>query len=158
MADQMAPGDPQELKQDALVEKLVVNPSNIPDVKVLVGFVGKGSEGRWRLYLTPQLNDYLEFNAQDVLHTQPFATAQSPLGGTVVWINRNASLQHTQTAANQAQAGFVQGDIMSRFMTGPGIPENAGGGPAGGRGPSVPCISLTCFTFFKVCISLVFDC
>src|SRR5207248_7529910 len=109
MEEQKEPeGVSRELKPDALVEKLVVDPTKTPDVHVLVGFLGRSSEaGNWRLYLTPQLDSYAEFSAEDVVHTQPLDTAQSSLGGTIVWLKRNATLQHTRTETRQVQAEFV---------------------------------------------------
>lgn len=136
----------EELKQDALVEKLVVDPSKIPDVQVVVGFLGRSSEaGNWRLYFTLQLDSYVEFSAKDVVHAQSFA-AQSPLGGTMVWLRRNAALKHTRTGAFQAQAEFVQGDIMSSFMAGPGMQEMIPGRLVGHAPPvqSFLCPTFTC--------------
>lgn len=137
MEEQKEPGEgPKELQQDALIEKLVVDPSKIPDVRVLVGFLGRSSEaGTWRLYLTPQLNSYVEFSAEDMLHTQPLAAAQSPLGVTAVWLRQDATVKHTRSGARQAQAEFVQGDITSGFMTGPGVQEMTLGRLAGQRWP-----------------------
>jgi hypothetical protein len=117
-------GGARELKQDSLVEKLVVDPTKSPDVQVLVGLLGRGSEARnWRLYFTPQLDNYVEFSRGDVLHTQQLDAARFPLGGTMIWLRRDAALKHTQTVTRQAQAEFVQGDIVSRFMTGSGMQE-----------------------------------
>src|SRR5207237_6594412 len=100
-------GGSTELKQDALVEKLVADPSKTTDVQVLVGFLGRSSEaGNWRLYLTPQLDSYVEFSAEDVIHTQSLATEQSPLGGTMVWLRRDATLQYTLIGTLQAQVAF----------------------------------------------------
>jgi hypothetical protein len=130
-------GDLGELQQDALVEKLIVDPSQIPDVQVLIGLLGRSSEpGKQRLYLNPQLNSFLEFSAEDVVHTASLSTAQSPLGGTMVWLRRDATVKYTRTGTLQAQAEFVQGDIMSSFMTGPGMQNITLGRPVepfGGR-------------------------
>lgn len=153
MDDQKEPeGDSKELKQDALVEKLVGDPTKPPDVQILVGFLGRSSEaGNWRLYLTPQLDSYVEFSAEDVVHTQPLASAQSAIGGTMVWLRQDATLKHTRTGTRQMQTNFVQGDIMSSFMAGPGVQEMALGGPAdigGWRRRCRPQISYACNSFF----------
>jgi hypothetical protein len=166
MEDQREPReDPRELRQDALVEKLVSDPSKIPDIQVLVGLLGRSSQAEtWRLYLTPQLNEYVEFNAQDVVLTHPLAAGQSPLGGTMVWLRRDATVKYTRTGTLQAQADFVRGDIMSRFMTRPGMQEMTSGAQ-GGRGPFTPgspsfapimCKADTLFIFD--CISLFIAC
>jgi len=111
------PSDPRELKQDALVEKLVPDPAAPPDTIRLVGFLGKGTRaGYWRLYLTSQLNEYVECHEDDVVHTQSLATEQNPLAGTMAWIKRGAKLLHSRTTSVQAQAEFFQGNIMDRFL------------------------------------------
>ena len=143
----------KELKQDALVEKLVVDPSKTPEVKVLFGFLGRSPEaGTWRLYLTPQLDSYVEFSAEDMVHTQQLAAAQSPLGGTAVWLKRGATLKHTRTGTRQAQAEFVRGDIMSGFTAGPGTQEMT-------LGRSVPAVGfLTIGCSFLVCLPQTLVC
>ena len=60
--------DAKELKQDSLVEKSVPNPTQVPNVRVLRGFLGQASRpGYWRLYLTPQLNEYVELSENDIV-------------------------------------------------------------------------------------------
>ena len=111
-----------ELKQDGLIEKLVPDPATPPDAMVLSGLVGRSTKaGYWRLYLTPQLNDYVEFSEKDVLHHQQFPPALSPLGGTLIWIKGDAKLQHTQTTIQQAQGQFLQGNIAAKFLSNVGI-------------------------------------
>lgn len=119
MDDQKEPeGGPRELQQDALVEKLVDDPSQLPNVRALIGLLGRSTEaGRLRLYLTHDFSEYVEFSEKDVVHTQPLATSQSPIGGTIVWLNRDATLQHTQTISQRTQAEFLTGDIASGFMS-----------------------------------------
>ena len=83
----------------------------------MVGFLGKSARaGYWRLYLTQKLNDYIEFHEDDVVHSQSLATERNPLGGTVIWVKRDAKLLRTRTTTVQAQAEFFRGDIMSRFL------------------------------------------
>src|SRR2546430_3755462 len=87
------PSNSRELKKDALVEKLVSDPAAPPDTIRLVGFLGKSSrDGYWRLYLTSQLNEYVECHEDDIVHTQSLATEQNPLAGTMAWIKRDAKL------------------------------------------------------------------
>ena len=116
------PSGPAELRQDELIEKLVPDPAAPPDVIVLVGFLGKSSRaGYVRLYLTPKLNDYFEIPEKDVILTQSLATELNPLGGTIVWVRREAELLHTRTTPAQAQAEFLQGGITSGFLAGTGM-------------------------------------
>jgi hypothetical protein len=112
-------GSQGQLRQDALVEKLVTDPSQHQPAIQLTGFLGKGAQaGDWRLYLTPRLNEYVEFSEQEVVHTQPLTQDQSPLGGTAVWLKAGTTLRHTQMVSRQVQADFLQGGIASGFMPG----------------------------------------
>jgi hypothetical protein len=102
------------LKPDALIERLVPDASEIPDVRVLVGFLGKSTrQGHWRLYLTPTLSEYVEFAQDDVVHSHAFGGDDSRLGGTVVWAKRSANLRHTRTGSREAQADFLQGALSA---------------------------------------------
>jgi hypothetical protein len=118
MEEQKKPaGSKKELRQDALVENLVPDPSQYQSVTVLAGFLGKSTRvGYWRLYLTSQLNEYVEFREEDVVHTQPIPPEQSPLGGTLIWLRRDATVHHTHITSRQVQAEFLQGHITSRFL------------------------------------------
>jgi hypothetical protein len=125
-------GRSSKLKPDELIEHLVPNASHIPDVRVLGGFLGKSTrEGYWRLYLTPSLNEYVEFAEDDVVHSHTFESDESPLGGTVIWLRREANLQHTRSASREAQADFLQGAIAASALR----RGNLGRGRRGLTGP-----------------------
>jgi hypothetical protein len=116
MANQKKPGG-SKLNEDELIKNLVPDPSQVPDARMLFGFLGKSSrEGYWRLYLTPELNRYVEFQEEDVLHTLSFATPENPLGGQAAWVKREANLLHTRTVSREAQAEFLEGDITAKFL------------------------------------------
>ena len=111
----MASSSGKSLKPDAIVERLVPDPSALPDVRVLTGFLGKSSRGSyWRLYVNPNFDDYVEFNEADVVHTHSIDPDGGRLGGTVVWLKREANVQRTRTASREAQADFLQGSIATR--------------------------------------------
>jgi len=114
----------EALRQDELIEKLVPDPANPPDLRILAGFLGDSNqEGHVRLYLSPLLDEYIEFSKDDLLHLQRFAPASDPLGGTLVWIRREAKLQHTRTTTGQVQGQFLQGGITTRFLPKAGIEQ-----------------------------------
>jgi len=124
-------GGARKLEQDKLVDKLVPDASQVPDVQVLAGFLGKSTrEGYWRLYLTITLNEYVEFAEEDVVHSHAFESDESLLGGTAVWIRRGANLQHTQSVSREAQADFLQGAITASALGRPGTSGRARRGPA----------------------------
>ena len=84
---------------------------------VLTGFLGDSDEsGRSRLYLTPQFDQYVEFDAEDALHSQPLTTDESGLGGSAVWLKAGARVRLARTVSHEVQAEFLQGGITAGFM------------------------------------------
>ncbi|MDQ2775703.1 MAG: hypothetical protein M3Y57_12420 [Acidobacteriota bacterium] len=119
MADKEPSATTKQLKQDALVEHLIPDPGNPEPTTQLSGWLGKGArEGVWRLYLTPELDQYVQFSETDVVHSQPFGTGESSLGGTNVWLKAGAALEHMQMVKRQVQADFLSGGITSGYMAG----------------------------------------
>lgn len=139
MAEPKKPKGSTGLKEDEIIARLVPDPATSTDVISLAGYLGKSArKGVWRLYLTLELNEYLEIAEDDIVHTQPRAS-DDPSGGTVVWIKRNATLQRTRTESRQAQAEFLQGDISAAFLA------NAKG-QIGGTGAFVPMMTRKVLT------------
>ncbi|HTS66948.1 MAG TPA: hypothetical protein VMH28_33215 [Candidatus Acidoferrales bacterium] len=166
------------LKQDPLVESIMPDPGNLQPTTQLTGWLGKSAQaGSWRLYLTPQLDEYVEFSEADVLHSESIDTAQSPLGGTMVWLNAGTTLQHMQVVRQQVQAGFLSGGITGGYMSAaassfPVSPRKTTLPPTGTRGyqcsvnPHIPacqprseaCPSLGCGGSTALCPSGAFVC
>jgi hypothetical protein len=150
--------EPDELPQDPLIGQLVPDPSRIPNLIVLVGFLGRNTredeedDGYRRLYLTPALNDYITFKRAAIVHHKPLSPHQSLVGGSVVWLKRDATVQHTRIESRQVQAEFLQGKIMdfARASTpGSSTPTGPSGGSGGGSGcndPGCSCARSTCCT------------
>jgi hypothetical protein len=112
----------KQFKQDSLVERLVPDPATPSDVITLNGFLGKSSRSdSVRLYLTPRLNDYFDIREVDVVHTQSLETELNPLGGTMIWVKREAELLHTRTETLDIQTEFISGDIVNSVPMTSGI-------------------------------------
>jgi hypothetical protein len=108
-----------ELTEDELVSALVPDPSNLPDTTVMVGFLGRSSrEGFWRLYLTADLGEFVDFAAADVLHTQVIESPADALGGRAVWIRRTATVHRSVTDPLGTQTEFLRGDVAAAFTAG----------------------------------------
>jgi hypothetical protein len=107
--------EPRKLRLDALVHDLLPDPAeHPPDVIVLVGFLGRSSiDSYWRVYLTPELDDYLEVSEDDIVRRVGLSPGQSPIGGSVVWVRASAKLRHTRVRAHEAQAAFLRGDVRA---------------------------------------------
>jgi len=128
------PAKKSDLTEDEFVSRLIPDPPRIPETKLFLGWLGKsGTAERWRLYLTPTLDHYLEVNAGDIVHTHKMTNDLFPLGGTLLWVKRKAEVTRTRTTSARAQAGFLSGGITSRLFPGPNaagrFPLIAPGGP-----------------------------
>jgi hypothetical protein len=107
----------RQLKQDRVIENVVPDPRQPPSVITLTGLLGNGAEeGSWRLYLSADLREYVDFAESDIVHHEPISQEQFSLGGTTVWLKAEAKLRHTSTTSRQVQADFLQGGISSNFM------------------------------------------
>jgi len=120
------PDDPPQ--PDELIRRLVSDPTKVPNLIVLVGFLGRNSrpgeadDGKLRLYLSPQLNDYITFDRTDLVHREPPPDG-SPVAGSIVWLKRDATVQRTRIESHQLQAEFLLGNMMNNAQT--SIPEFA---------------------------------
>ena len=98
------------LRQDEIIEDLISDPTALPDVRVLTGYVGRSPrEGYWRLYFTLELNSYVEFPGDAVRCSKSLRTDQNPLGGTTVWIDRDAKLQQVRVAQIRPEDEVLEG-------------------------------------------------
>lgn len=151
MTDPKQPHHVQELSEDAIIQALVPDPAKVPELQMLAGLLGRGTqEGYWRLYLTPDLGEYVEFAAEDLVHCKRIeATA---LERAIVWIKAGARLRHTRTTVAQAQGEFLKGDIASGYLGGlgpGGIQPAAGMATTTVTTSTVPCtvtVTVTAFT------------
>src|SRR5271154_4548835 len=103
-----------KIEFDVLTEKLVPDPSTIPDDNVaLAGFLGRSAdEGNIRLYVDASFRNYYEISISDILYNQQLPTTQSPLGGSVVYVKGGAPLRRVQVSA-EIEARFLQGPMSS---------------------------------------------
>ena len=98
------------LEPDAITER-AGDPEAGGGAHALSGFLGRGPEGgRWRLYETPALDSYYEFDEGDVVHS---VKHEGELGGTTVWLKGGAPVTHTVVSSTAAQQSFLQGPISS---------------------------------------------
>jgi hypothetical protein len=109
-----------ELKYDEFVSRIVTDPTNPPDVLLITGYLGKSSEpGYIRFYLDEELSDYVEIPESAILHTQEMSKEESPLGGSYVWIQRNAQLIHGPVGPGRMTASFLSGRIQRQQLAAP---------------------------------------
>ncbi len=113
-----------------LVEEPWFNRLNIDfakpgEARVLFGFLKQDPDNAEiaRLYLTLDLDDYIEFRAADALGSHSLENLQNPLGGTVVWVKRSAQLKwiSAENRTEQGTADFIRGAIVDRHLGGAGL-------------------------------------
>src|ERR1700730_1237517 len=105
---QPPPGGGQRLKPDAIVDALVPDACEPPDVTVLSGFVGMGTaEGTWRVYLTLTFDEYVIVREQDILYAQQFPDGAP----TRIWVPSTAMLEHRVNSSRQLRAEFLEGPM-----------------------------------------------
>jgi len=101
-----------KVPHDAFVDKIVGDPKQPPDTLLLSGYVGNSSEeGHTRFYFDPQLSSYVEIPDDAILHRQEMTG--SPLGGSHVWIKRDATLIHGPIGPNRRKAAFLEGPLTA---------------------------------------------
>jgi hypothetical protein len=90
------------------IAKIVEDPTDVPSLILMFGFVGKASkEDHIRIYLNPMLNCLSEIPKDAIIHQQDVSGPQFPLGGTFFWIaTREASRILTYQVAPQPQSNF----------------------------------------------------
>jgi hypothetical protein len=117
----------QELRQSPFVEKVMPDPSNPTSVASWLGLLGKSTEdGCWRLYLTIELDGYIEFKEEDALAFDIVPAEHSPLKveAARVYLEPSARIKHVRTQSWEGQAG--QGQVGETT-----------GGPRGAGAPGV---------------------
>lgn len=115
MAQKKATGGGVKAPQvSPLVEELTQGGTEVPNVSVLVGYIGNASEeGRVRLYLTPDLSNYVEFSQDDLVRSE--VLQEGGAGATAVWVRKSARLTQTQTLSREVQAEFLSGGIAQAY-------------------------------------------
>src|SRR5581483_7532414 len=151
------------------IDKIVKDPNNPPDTLLLQGYLGASSEeGHTRLYLDPNLSDYVEIPSDAILHTVEIPKDQSPLGGNYVWINRDAEVTHGKVGSDRKKAKFLDGRIQQDFQSAAqaqaGVANTTA--PNCNIAPSVVCATnicvtvspIACHTFSPICHTLLPPC
>lgn len=107
----------RELRADAVVQRVASSGAERNPVAVLTGLLGQGrADGAWLLYLSQHFDEYVEFDAADVVHSESVNEAV-PLEGTRVWVKASATLQYTHVSSRQVQANFLRGGITSSHLS-----------------------------------------
>ena len=97
------------------MDQIVTDPKNVPDVMLLYGYPGASSEdGHERLYLSPDLANYIEIPASAILHRMAAPKEQDANGGMTLWVRKDAALIYKMAPAAQALAHYFAGAIQAQ--------------------------------------------
>src|SRR5215468_7964638 len=123
-----------ERDEDDIVGDLVPDPGDVRSLRVLTGYLGRSTrKGHLRLYLSASLDSYLEVETTAVVRRQSIPATHAPLGGTILWVKKDAKIHSTHARSVEAQCEFLQGRLAARRHRHPRVP----GVVAGGAGPGV---------------------
>jgi hypothetical protein len=118
--------DKPKATNDNFIAKIVKDPKQVPDALMLTGYLGASSESNHtRLYFNAQLSSYVEIPDDGILNTQDYPG--DALGGSFVWIKRDAVLIHGKAGT---KAKFLEGPIVNDFMNVGGLGLGQGTGTA----------------------------
>ena len=113
--------DGPKVRYDDFVGRIVKDPNEPPNATLLSGYLGSSSEeAHVRLYLDEGLSRYVEIPEKAILHTQELPPEQSPLGGSLVWIDSGAEVVHGPVGSERRRATFLEGQIAQDYMGGGG--------------------------------------
>ena len=102
---------------DQIVDKLVSDPTSPPRVALLSGFVGTaGESGHTRIYLDPELSAWVDVPDDAILNRQPIPESVSPLGGSYVWIARDAEVAPGPAAPDVSRGRFFEGPVAAEYQ------------------------------------------
>jgi hypothetical protein len=127
--------DDQSSRHDSFISKVVPDPANPGETLMLSGFLGPSSEpNHTRIYQDATLENYVDVPDDAILHTEALPKEQSPLGGSYIWIKKDAEVLHGKVGADRTKAKFLEGPIQQAF----GIALPAAGAEAAGGAAAAP--------------------
>ncbi|MDB5261753.1 MAG: hypothetical protein JWQ14_1034, partial [Adhaeribacter sp.] len=159
MNDQKSSTPTDKVRMDEFVAKVIPEPGNYQAMTLLQGFVGGSSRENYiRVYSDPSLNSYLEIRLDAVVHAQPLTAEESPLGGSYLWVRKEAEFTYgAPTAQQQTKSSFLEGDFYNNYVITYGynqeseMANQAAGANALAATLTSPCIRVSiltpCITF-----------
>jgi hypothetical protein len=123
------------LGENTHVTDLINNRGN---AVILAGLRGNASTpDRSRLYLTLQLDTYVEFNNADVLSYEELDDRpETGINGYLVWLRKDAVIEAGRVQVGQLLQNFMQGELMAPLWP---LPFASGGPGYSGAGASFAC-------------------
>jgi hypothetical protein len=105
------------LKEHKLVRELTKERGRLPNTTSILGYVGdSGSPDIVRVYLNLDFDEYVDVRRQDILHATEAGEDMIQFGGTLLWVDKNASCKHVQVTSDEVQAQFLEGEIAGTYL------------------------------------------
>jgi len=117
MADPPKEDQPQkrpDIRYDDIVSNVVSDPSKGSQATLIAGYVGRGAEGRVRIYPDLSFGTYHDVAEEDIVHSVPIPDA--PHGGSYVWVKSGAAT--TAGGAPGAQAAYPPYTVYPQITCG----------------------------------------
>lgn len=140
MAEGKRPDDTRS-RLDAFVEKVTGDPANPRQTLLLSGFLGASSDANLtRIYSDETLENYIDIATEDIVHTEPRPKSDSPLGGSYIWVKKDAEVTYGMAGTDRSKAKFLEGPISDQvsFAGTPDAAMAAAGGIGAALPPTVP--------------------
>jgi hypothetical protein len=114
--------DNEDFKEHDFVKDMIPDPSKILDSEnldlvQLHGYLGKSSNTEYRrLYFDKSLTDFCEIREKDIVKHESVRTNTEEY--TVVWLKPGTRILHTKVeTAREIESGFLQGDIVGKYLS-----------------------------------------
>ena len=105
-----------KIRLDELTARAVPDPKNPEEALLVAGFVGASSEPeKTRIYWDASLSTYVDVDTADILHSEPLTKEQSPLGGSYIWLKRNAQVFFGSAGGQTTKGKFFEGPLMAAY-------------------------------------------
>jgi len=118
---------------DEFIARVVPDPKNPAEAQLLTGFLGASSEPEHtRIYSDASLSSYIDAKTADILHSEPLSKEQSPLGGSYIWLKRDAQVSYGGAGEQSSKGKFFEGPLMTAYGGQFGAAAGAGTAAFGG--------------------------
>jgi hypothetical protein len=86
--------------------------ANYPNgVSAVSGWLIETAGGNSKLYVTPELDEWLEFPPAAIVYKKELQDCTDPWPRTMVWLNNDSAIEHVRSDAVKAQEDFLFGEI-----------------------------------------------
>lgn len=146
-----------EAGKSGFVDAIVKDPANPPQVKLIVGYVGKSATAdHTRIYANPELSEHIDVPDATVLYTQD--VPNDPLGAKYVWIQKDADVTRRDSNKTEVRAKFLAGPLAAAAAPAAAPAAQAAPAVSFGLPCPTPSFDLRCPSDLGACQSIDIPC